>query len=83
MDHGVELADGDWLDRVEWSELIDGALQLLTTARSAVIYLARTIDLAEQKADEARRAKAEDEGKPLLIPPLPSFRAVTENAEFD
>ncbi len=83
MDPGVEAVDGDWLDRVQWSELIDGALQLLTTARSAVIYLARTIDLAEQKADEARRVKAEDEGKPLLIPPLPTSRAVTENAEFD
>jgi tetratricopeptide (TPR) repeat protein len=82
-DSGVGPTDGDWLDRVEWSDLIDGALQLLTTARSAVIYLTRTIDLAEQKADEARRAKAEEDGKPLLIPPLPTFRAATENAEFD
>jgi len=83
MDPGPKPAGDDWLDRVEWSELIDGALQLLTTARSAVICLARTIDLAESKADEARRAKADDAGEPLLIPPLPTFRAVTENAEFD
>lgn len=33
---------GDWLEHVDWDDLVGGAITLLDTARSALIYLART-----------------------------------------
>jgi tetratricopeptide (TPR) repeat protein len=83
MHPGVEADEGDWLDRVEWPDLLDGALRQLKTARSAVIYLARTIDIAESKANDRRRKQAAEDATPVVVPPLPVFRAVSEDSEFD
>jgi hypothetical protein len=63
------------LDRVSWSELIDGLSWQLRTARAALIYLARTVEIRERRLGE----EAEAEGK--VIPAIPAFGAMTEPAD--
>ena len=80
---GNARSSGEWLEQVEWRDLIAGAVELLRIARSAVIYLARLIDIGEGIASQARQDQAKAAGKPILIPPLPLPRAITEDADFD
>jgi tetratricopeptide (TPR) repeat protein len=68
---------GGWLEQVSWSDLIDGTLSQLATARSALIYLAWMIDISERSSE---RSKPKPGG---VIPPLPIFPAETEHPEFD
>jgi HEPN superfamily protein len=70
-----DRGDSDWVERVDWHELVDGATSLLRTARAGLIYLARTIDIAE-----FGKGRGED-GRPLPVLPLPP--APTEHPEFD
>lgn len=60
------------MDRVSWSELIDGLIWQLQTARAALIYLARTVEIRESRLGE----EADAEGK--VIPVLPAYGAMTE-----
>lgn len=67
-----EAPSGEFLDRVSWAELSEGLTWQLRTARSALIYLARSLEIREGRLS----AKAEAEGK--VIPTLPTFDAVSE-----
>jgi tetratricopeptide (TPR) repeat protein len=69
---------GDWLEHVDWDNLVAGAVTLLGTARSALIYLARMIDIEENRASRKREEDAEASGKPALTPPLPLMRSIPE-----
>lgn len=68
----VEAPSGEFLDRVSWGELIEGLTWQLRTARSALIYLARSVEIREGRIGEV----AEGEGK--VIPTLPTQDALTE-----
>ncbi|HET7416982.1 MAG TPA: LA2681 family HEPN domain-containing protein [Solirubrobacterales bacterium] len=68
-------ATGEFLDRVSWSELLDGLLWQLRTARAALIYLARAVEIRESRLGD----EAESEGK--VIPTMPAFGAMTEPAD--
>lgn len=80
-------AAGDWLEHVDWDDLVTGAVTLLGTARSALIYLARMIDIEEHRAGLKREVKREEEaeasGKAMLIPPIPLSRSTPEHPEFE
>ena len=65
----------EWLEQVSWTDLIDGARSQLTTARSALIYLAWMIDIAEEPPPEKSGSG--------VIAPLPILPAETEHSEFD
>jgi tetratricopeptide (TPR) repeat protein len=65
-DQLLEPHVGDWLDREEWPDLVDGTQEILQIARAALIYLARTIDIAEAITE---RDRAGQRGGPL--PQLP------------
>lgn len=62
-----------WLDHVEWDDLLAGAVQQLATARAALIYLARLIDIAEQLAESKREEQADG---PRQLGHLPLTRTV-------
>jgi hypothetical protein len=68
----VETPSGEFLDRISWAELIDGLTWQLRTARSALIYLARSVEIREARIGE----EAEGEGK--VIPILPTQDALSE-----
>jgi hypothetical protein len=72
-----------WLDRVDWHELTEGAMRLLSTARAAIIYLARTIDIAEQAVAEHRDEEAAGTGGTGFLASMPLFRAPTEHPDFE
>jgi tetratricopeptide (TPR) repeat protein len=75
---GKELGPtGDFLDRVTWSELVDGLVWQLQTARAALIYLARLVEIREGRMI---RDATERGG---VVPPLPVMRAETEHQDFD
>jgi tetratricopeptide (TPR) repeat protein len=74
---------GDWLEHVDWDDLVGGAITLLGTARSALIYLARTIDIEEQRRAKQREDAASASGKPALTPPLPLPRSTPEHPEYE
>lgn len=74
---------GDWLEHVDWDDLVSGAITLLGTARSALIYLARTIDIEEQRRRKQREEAAAATGKPAITPPLPLPRSVPEHPEHE
>ena len=42
----------DWTEHVSWSELIEGSLQSLWTARGAILYLAQMIHIHEKATEE-------------------------------
>jgi hypothetical protein len=69
-----ERTDG-WLEQVSWTDLLDGARSQLATARSALIYLAWMIDIAE-KPPPSKPGSG-------VIAPMPIFPAETEHPEFD
>jgi LA2681-like HEPN len=75
-----DTADSDWLERVEWRDLIDDVLHQLSTARAALVYLARMIDIAEGAAARKDAARDKAEG---WTPTLPIFPAVTEHPDYD
>lgn len=75
--------DGDWLEHVDWDDLVMGAITLLSTARSALIYLARTIDIEERRLATRRKGAATASGKPSLTPPLPLPRSMPEHPEYE
>lgn len=74
---------GDWLEYVDWDDLVSGAITLLRTARSALIYLARTIDIEEHRRKKQREEAAAATGKPAITPPLPLPRSMTEHPEYE
>jgi tetratricopeptide (TPR) repeat protein len=67
---------GDFLDRVSISELLDGLIWQLRTARAALIYLARSVEIREGRIGR----EAEAEGK--VIPTLPAFEALSEPPDW-
>ncbi len=73
----------DWLDHVDWDDLVSGTVTLLATARSALIYLARTIDIEEHRRTKQREEAAAATGKPSLVPPLPLPRSTPEHPEYE
>jgi tetratricopeptide (TPR) repeat protein len=48
----------DWLERVEWRDLITGTVHQLGIARAALVYLARTIDIRETSAAQELHTEA-------------------------
>lgn len=64
-----------WLEQVAWDDLVNGTRSQLATARSALIYLAWMIDIAER-----RRSPGSGSG---VVMPMPVFPAQTEHSEFD
>jgi len=74
---------GDWLDHVDWDDLVTGTVTILGTARSALIYLARMIDIEEKGAARKRKEDAAESGVPTLTPPLPLLRSIPEHREFE
>jgi tetratricopeptide (TPR) repeat protein len=75
--------DGDWLEHVDWGDLVGGAITLLGTARSALIYLVRMIDIEEHRRAKQREDAAAVSGKPALTPPLPLPRSTPEHPEYE
>jgi tetratricopeptide (TPR) repeat protein len=73
----LEGENDDWAERVSWDELSAGIVSQLRTARAAMIYLARTIDIEE----EHRHRLLAD--KPGVVPQLPMWAVVDEHAELD
>lgn len=73
----------DWLDHVDWDDLVSGTITLLVTARSALIYVARTIDIEERRRAKQRENAAAASGKPSLVPPLPLPRSAPEHPEYE
>lgn len=45
--HGMAPESSEWLERLEWNELVRVMLEQLGVARAALIYLVRTVDLSE------------------------------------
>ena len=74
---------GDWLEHVDWGDLVTGAVTLLAAARSALIYLARMIDIEERRAARRREEQATGSGKAILAPPMPLPRSTPEHPEFE
>jgi tetratricopeptide (TPR) repeat protein len=74
---------GDWLEHVDWDDLVSGAITLLRTARSALIYLARMIDIEEHRRRRQREEAASASGKPAITPPLPLPRSMPEHPEYE
>ena len=70
-------AVGEWLDRVEWPELVTMLSMQLRIARSGIIYLARMIQIRERR----RSSELDDEG--AWVPPLPMQNALTEHPDLD
>jgi hypothetical protein len=68
----IEAPSGEFLDRISWSELVEGLTWQLRTARSALIYLVRSIEIGEDRLGK----EAESEG--TEIPILPTQNAVSE-----
>lgn len=72
--HNMLLAShedpSEMLERVEWDDIVDGTIRQLHTARAALVYLARTIDISERRA---ARELEESSTKPLLDMPLWTF----------
>lgn len=81
--YAAEEPAGDWLEHVDWDDLVTGAVTLLVTARSALIYLARMIDIEERRAARRREEQAAASGRATLTPPMPLPRSVHEHAEFE
>ncbi len=73
-----DASNTDWLERVEWRDLINGTRKQLATARAALIYLARLIDAAESPAARRMEERKESEG---WAPELHLYRA--EPIELD
>lgn len=65
-------AGGDWLDRVDWKEMIDGLTWQLQLARAALVYLARIVEIREGRFDQELGG---DEG---IVAPIPIAQAPTE-----
>jgi hypothetical protein len=76
-------ADGDWLEHVDWDDLVAGAVDLLGTARSALIYLARMIDIEEHRTARRREEEAAASGKASITPPLLLPRSMPEHPEHE
>jgi tetratricopeptide (TPR) repeat protein len=74
---------GDWLDHVDWDDLVVGTVTLLSTARSALIYLARTIDIEERRCAKQREETAAASGEQSVVPPLPLPRSMPEHPEHE
>jgi tetratricopeptide (TPR) repeat protein len=72
---------GDWLEHVDWDDLVAGAVTLLVTARSALIYLARTIDIEEQRRAKQREEAATASDRHSL--PLSLPRSMPEHPEYE
>lgn len=66
----------EWLDRLDWGQLVDESLQQLGIARAAIVYLARAIDIHEK----AQRGAAPRNGltMPFAIP-----RMDTDLSEYE
>jgi tetratricopeptide (TPR) repeat protein len=45
----LEEGDGPWVDRESWSRFCEELLAVLRIARSAIVYLARTVDIEESQ----------------------------------
>jgi tetratricopeptide (TPR) repeat protein len=73
----TEPADNDWVERIEWGELVNGIISQLQTARAALIYLAQAMDY-----EEAQR-HADMATKPGIIPTMPMWPVHTEQSEID
>lgn len=73
----------DWLEHVDWEDLIVDATTLLSTARSAMIYLARTIDIEERRRGKQRAEAAAASGKTMVTPPLTLPRTLPEHPEHE
>jgi tetratricopeptide (TPR) repeat protein len=70
-----DRSTGRWLEQVGWTDLIDGTRSQLAAARSALIYLAWMIDIAE-KPPPSKAGSG-------VVAPMPIFPAETEHPEFD
>jgi tetratricopeptide (TPR) repeat protein len=73
----AEPADNDWVERIEWDELVHGIISQLQTARAALIYLAQAIDYEEAQRHACMAAK------PGVIPTMPMWPVHTEHSEID
>lgn len=75
----------DWLQRVSHGDLLEATRELLGIGRAALVYLVRTIDIAEHRQrdrdGEATRARPEG-ASPGRLPQLELFRAETEHPDF-
>lgn len=65
-------AAGDWLDRVDWEEMIDGLTWQLQLARAALVYLARVVEIREGRFNQEFGG---DEG---IVAPISIAQAPTE-----
>lgn len=63
-----------WLEQVTWTDLVQGARSQLATARSALIYLAWMIDIAEEPPPSKSTGG--------VIAPMPVFPAQTEHPKL-
>ncbi|HEY7951228.1 MAG TPA: LA2681 family HEPN domain-containing protein [Solirubrobacterales bacterium] len=43
--------EAEWLTRIDWSELVEGAIQQILIVRAALVYLARAIEIHEEERD--------------------------------
>jgi tetratricopeptide (TPR) repeat protein len=67
---------GDFLDRVSISELLDGLTWQLRTARAALIYLARSVEIREGRIGKEAEADGE------VVPALPALEALSEPPDW-
>jgi tetratricopeptide (TPR) repeat protein len=56
----VETKEGGWMERVEWSRLLEAAIRQLAITRAALLYLARAIAVREKNR--------KPEGKAMPLP---------------
>lgn len=66
----------EWLDRLDWTQLVDESLQQLGIARAAIVYLARAIDIHEK----AQRSATPGDG---LTMPYEVPHVDTDLAEYE
>jgi len=57
LHHGTPPESSEWLERLDWNELVRVMLEQLAIARAALIYLVRAVDLCEARivADDLQR----------------------------
>jgi tetratricopeptide (TPR) repeat protein len=72
-DHLLDNSDGPWVDRVDWASFSEQLIAQLRIARSAIVYLARTVDIEEARTRQ-------NEG---LVLELPLDQIPDELAELD
>lgn len=75
--HGLAPDSTEWLERMEWTELVDVMLQQLAVGRAALVYLVRAVDSHEAKIlrDEATAGTRRGDITLQVVNP--------ENAEID